>query len=101
MSDDAPPEAYLVLTTETGQHEVHRVDRRSMILGRGAGSDLLLTNPQVSRRHAELTWDGQLFLLQDLAAKTARASTANSSRGPRLSATATLWSSPNRESSSS
>ena len=69
MVGDSLPEAYLVVTTETGQREVHRIDRSSMTLGRGADSDLVLTNPRVSRRHARLTWDGAQFLLQDLGSK--------------------------------
>jgi hypothetical protein len=69
MVDDSPPEAYLVVTTETGQREVHRIERPSMTLGRGAESDLVLTNPRVSRRHAQLTWDGERFLVQDLGSK--------------------------------
>jgi hypothetical protein len=69
MVGDSPPEAYLVVTTQTGQREVHRVERSSMTIGRGADSDLTLTNPRVSRRHAHLTWDGQRFLVQDLGSK--------------------------------
>jgi hypothetical protein len=69
MVEDSPPEAYLVVITETGQREVHRVERSSMILGRGADSDLVLTNPRVSRRHAQLAWDGEHFLVQDLGSK--------------------------------
>ena len=69
MPDDSPPEAYLVLITDSGQREVHRVHRTAMTLGRGPDSDLVLTNPRVSRRHAQLTWDGQRFLLQDLGSK--------------------------------
>jgi hypothetical protein len=69
MAGDSPPEAYLVVITETGQREVHRVERSSIILGRGADSDLVLTNPRVSRRHARLTWDGERFLIADLGSK--------------------------------
>jgi hypothetical protein len=69
MVGDSPPEAYLVVITQTGQREVHRIDRSNMTLGRGADSDLVLTNPRVSRRHAQLTWDGEHFLVQDLGSK--------------------------------
>lgn len=69
MADDSPPEAYLVLTTEAGRREVHRVDRPTLTLGRGPESDLVLTNARVSRRHARLTWDGQRFLIEDLGSK--------------------------------
>jgi hypothetical protein len=66
---DSLPEAYLVVVTETGQQEVNRVDRSSMTLGRGPESDVVLTNPRVSRRHAQLTWDGEHFVIQDLGSK--------------------------------
>jgi DNA-binding response OmpR family regulator len=66
VTDDSLPEAYLALTTESGQREVHRVDRPVTTLGRGVGCDLLLTSPQVSRRHAELRWDGEHFVVVDL-----------------------------------
>lgn len=69
MVGDSLPEAYLVVTTETGQREVHRIERSSMTLGRGADSDLVLTNPRISRRHARLTWDGEHFLVEDLGSK--------------------------------
>jgi DNA-binding winged helix-turn-helix (wHTH) protein len=69
MAEDSPPEAYLVVITQTGQREVHRVERSNMTLGRGADSDLVLANPRVSRRHAQLTWDGEHFLIQDLDSK--------------------------------
>ena len=69
MVGDSLPEAYLVVVTETGQQEVNRVDRSSMTLGRGPESDLVLTNPRVSRRHAQLTWDGEHFVIQDLGSK--------------------------------
>jgi hypothetical protein len=69
MAGDSLPEAYLILITETGQREVHRVDRPAMVLGRGPGSDLVLTSPRVSRSHARLTWDGRQFLVQDLGSK--------------------------------
>jgi pSer/pThr/pTyr-binding forkhead associated (FHA) protein len=66
---DSPPEAYLVVTTEAGQREVHRVDRPSMTLGRAVDVDLPLTSPRVSRRHAQLTWDGERFVVEDLGSK--------------------------------
>jgi len=69
MPEESPPEAYLVLIADSGQREVHRVHGTAMTLGRGPDSDVVLTNPRVSRRHAQLTWDGQRFMLQDLGSK--------------------------------
>ncbi|MDZ4278202.1 MAG: winged helix-turn-helix domain-containing protein [Dehalococcoidia bacterium] len=69
MPDTSPSEAYLVLITESGQRDVHPVTGAEMTLGRAAESDLVLTNPGVSRRHARLTWDGESFLVEDLGSK--------------------------------
>lgn len=69
MVDDSLPEAYLVLITETGQREVHPINGTRLVLGRAVESDLVLTNPGVSRRHALLIWDGERFQVEDLGSK--------------------------------
>ena len=40
--------------------------RRKLTIGRRSGNDVLLTDQRVSRRHAELVYDGTKFLLADL-----------------------------------
>src|SRR5579872_7088025 len=43
-----------------------RIDRHVLIVGRGAGVDVRLPHPAVSRRHAELRRDGDAILVRDL-----------------------------------
>jgi hypothetical protein len=38
----------------------------TIIIGREAGNDVVINDPQISRRHASLTWDGRQFIIQDL-----------------------------------
>jgi hypothetical protein len=38
----------------------------TVIIGREVGNDVVVNDPQVSRRHASLSWDGRQFTLQDL-----------------------------------
>jgi hypothetical protein len=40
--------------------------RPAIIIGRTAGNDVVVNHPEVSRRHASLTWDGRQFVIQDL-----------------------------------
>jgi hypothetical protein len=42
------------------------VSRRSLVIGRGRECDLVIDDRNVSRRHAELTRDGEGFTLRDL-----------------------------------
>ena len=38
----------------------------TITIGREVGNDVVINDPQVSRRHASLTWDGRQFIIQDL-----------------------------------
>jgi hypothetical protein len=38
----------------------------TIVIGREAGNDVVINDPQISRRHASLTWDGRQFIIQDL-----------------------------------
>jgi hypothetical protein len=51
-------------------------------IGRGADNDVVINDPEVSRRHASLTWDGRRYIIQDLG--TANGTFVN---GARLTAT--------------
>jgi len=42
------------------------VDRDWMVIGRGRGADLLITEPTISRAHAAIGYDGELFFVEDL-----------------------------------
>ncbi len=51
-------------------------------IGRGADNDIVVNDPEVSRRHFSLTWDGRRYIIQDLG--TANGTFVN---GARLTAT--------------
>ena len=51
-----------------GQLE-HRLHKSPLILGRGAGADILLVGPLVSRRHAELTGTARGLVVTDLGSR--------------------------------
>jgi len=47
------------------------------VIGREAGNDIVIEDPQVSRRHAQLTQQGNSYLTKTSAAPMARTSTAS------------------------
>jgi hypothetical protein len=46
--------------------ERHRIDRNRVVIGRSRECDIQITDPNVSRRHAELRREGTAFWLVDL-----------------------------------
>jgi hypothetical protein len=56
-------------------------------IGREPGNDIVVNDPEVSRRHFSLTWDGRRYIIQDLG--TANGTFVN---GARLTATQALQS---------
>ena len=47
-------------------NQVFDLDQEVLSLGREAGNDLVIEDPQISRRHARLTRQGNSYLLEDL-----------------------------------
>jgi predicted component of type VI protein secretion system len=45
---------------------VFELDKPSYVIGREAGNDLVIEDPQVSRRHAQLTQQGNSYLIEDI-----------------------------------
>ncbi len=45
---------------------VFELDRPGYVIGREAGNDLVIEDPQVSRRHAQLTRQGNSYLIEDI-----------------------------------
>ncbi len=45
------------------------LDRNRVVLGRGERSDVVIPDPEVSRNHVALTFDGQQFRVEDLSGK--------------------------------
>jgi len=56
--------AALSLVGVTGQRVMLRVGKNTV--GRLPGIEILLDDPQVSRRHAEITWDGARCTVMDV-----------------------------------
>lgn len=56
------------LTVRQGSQRGQRfsLDKDSIILGRVAGSDVVISDPEVSRRHASITWEGGQPIIRDL-----------------------------------
>ncbi len=42
------------------------VDRDWIVIGRGRGADIVIAEPTMSRSHAAIGYDGELFFVQDL-----------------------------------
>jgi pSer/pThr/pTyr-binding forkhead associated (FHA) protein len=57
------------------------VDRDWMVVGRGNGADLLITEPTISRAHAAIGFDGEAFFVEDLGSTNGTA--VNGKRKPR------------------
>ncbi|MCH8813628.1 MAG: FHA domain-containing protein [Chloroflexi bacterium] len=65
MQSHEPPEAYLI-PIEDGREGPKRRLKVSTIIGRAPECDVALGSARVSRRHAEVFWDGERFLVKDL-----------------------------------
>jgi len=61
-----PPSVELTVRQGPQPGRSFSLARPTIIIGREVGNDVVLSDPQVSRRHASLTWDGRQFIIQDL-----------------------------------
>jgi hypothetical protein len=63
-----PDSSAFKLTIRQGPkpNQVFDLDKDVLTLGREAGNDLVVEDPQISRRHARLTRQGNSYLLEDL-----------------------------------
>jgi pSer/pThr/pTyr-binding forkhead associated (FHA) protein len=52
-----------------------------MVVGRGRGADLLITEPTISRAHAAIGFDGEAFFVEDLG--STNGTSVNGKRKPR------------------
>jgi ABC-type multidrug transport system ATPase subunit/pSer/pThr/pTyr-binding forkhead associated (FHA) protein len=46
--------------------EAYTIDRPEIVIGRDAGADLQIDSPGISRKHARITQEGNLYTLEDL-----------------------------------
>ncbi len=58
----------ITLTVQRGPQRGQRfsVTKDSIVIGRVAGSDVVISDPEVSRRHASITWEGGQPVIKDL-----------------------------------
>lgn len=61
-----PLKAYLLFPTNTANTERFSVEKKSTLIGRGTGCDIILFEKQCSRKHLELSKVGLTFHLKDL-----------------------------------
>jgi hypothetical protein len=66
--DGPPPDVALAqeIVTLTVDGKRHEVDKRRVVIGRSKECDIKLSDPNVSRRHAELRQEGSAYWLVDL-----------------------------------
>ena len=59
------------LVAETGPEagRVYRLDKAVVSLGRDPGNDVVIRDRYVSRRHAEIRWDGRDYVLHELGSR--------------------------------
>jgi hypothetical protein len=67
-SDGPPPDVALAqeVVTLTVDGKRHEVDKRRVVIGRSKECDIQLSDPNISRRHAELRQEGAAYWLVDL-----------------------------------
>jgi hypothetical protein len=68
----------VTLTVDGAQHEI---DKQSVVIGRSRDCDIRLSDPNVSRRHAEIRQEGTAYWLVDL--ESTNGSTVNGRRQQR------------------
>ncbi len=66
ISDGTPLAATLEIADGPDKGRLHVFDNNGGTIGRGEDCDLMLTDDTLSRRHAEITFDGEAFVLRDL-----------------------------------
>jgi len=65
-SDTTVPEAYLVVTGEGIQRQVHHLKTVPATIGRSPDSHVVINDPRISRSHARIDFAGGRFVLEDL-----------------------------------
>ena len=65
-ADTTVPEAYLVVSGEGMERQVHQLNPVPATIGRSPESDVVINDPRVSRSHARIGFAGGRFVLEDL-----------------------------------
>jgi hypothetical protein len=61
-----PPSVELTVRQGPQPGQRFSSNKPTIVIGREVGNDVAINDPQVSRHHASLTWDGRQFIIQDL-----------------------------------
>ena len=61
MASKTPSNAFLIIN-----NQVHRLKHKVTTIGRSLGNHMVITDPLVSRKHAEIRFENNQFILQDL-----------------------------------
>ena len=59
----------LVVRRQAQPGRVYLLEEARFVLGRDATNDVVVDDPFVSRRHAEIAWDGEAYVLHDLGSR--------------------------------
>ncbi len=59
----------LVVRRQAQPGRVYLLDGARFVLGRDAANEVVVDDPFISRRHAEIVWDGDAYVLRDLGSR--------------------------------
>ena len=75
--------AQLIITEPSGRRRVVSIQKDAPLsIGRGTGNGVILFDPEVSRRHCTVQWDGSYFILEDNGSQNGTRVNAESVRRP-------------------
>jgi ABC-type multidrug transport system ATPase subunit len=63
---NSPSDARLTIKTGTDSGKVVGLTQNDLVIGRSAPADLIIVNPEISRRHARLSYQQGNYVLEDL-----------------------------------
>jgi ABC transport system ATP-binding/permease protein len=63
---NSPSNAKLIIKTGSDSGKVVELTQNDLVIGRSAPADLIIVNPEISRRHARLSYQQGNYMLEDL-----------------------------------
>jgi predicted component of type VI protein secretion system len=66
MEENMPPTFRLVIRTGPTAGKVHVLDKPEMTVGRDLNTEIVINDPEISRRHARFFLQGSTYLVEDL-----------------------------------
>ena len=72
----------LVVRRQAQPGGVHQLGEGCVGLGRDVANDIVVDDPFVSRRHAEVAWDGEGYVLRDLGSRNGTRVNGSQTSGP-------------------